>query len=455
MEQRTYADLMERVLEGQDTRYSAEWIAANPPKPRTLERAEQFADASWGRPAKTAAEFELRWKPFAAEESASLLRIVDKFASVKASTLSTYLSSRVGYEQFCAAMQPPLVPYPLLARHVGAWLLARWKKWRKSNLSNTKPLISALTHHTVHTLCMDVNVRPYPGMGHLERHQVGRVCIALAELEDMALRRSIPLTLHVLRLAVQEKIAAVPPAELPAGDWSPSQAVAVRNVAMYGLARVCMLRKDDMTKGKLRLATYRSDRGKQDSNSGRLLVAPGKSHRTDVWAEVPGVPQTDLRGDWTDWMLPGVAMERWLKYYRRAAHCELAPGDPLFPDLDAAGRPRSTHFEPTELLGAVRSWATQLDFPEHFIERLTVHGFRSGGCSDAINSGKMDKEKIQKQGRWSGATYDMYIHLAASVVRDSLRDSVMSAMRTPAELRENASVADSRVAAYLSDLLPL
>ena len=109
---------------------------------------------------------------------------------------------------------------------------------------------------------MYVNVRPYPGMGHLERHQVGRVCIALAELEDMALRRSIPLTLHVLRLAVQEKIAAVPPAELPVGDWSPSQAVAVRNVAMYGLARVCMLRKDDMTKGKLRLATYRSDRGK-------------------------------------------------------------------------------------------------------------------------------------------------------------------------------------------------
>ena len=104
---------------------------------------------------------------------------------MKASTLSTYLSSRVGYEQFCAAMQPPLVPYPLLARHVGAWLLARWKKWRKSNLSNTKPLISALTHNTVHTLCMDVNVRPCPGMGHLERHQVGRVCIALAELEDI------------------------------------------------------------------------------------------------------------------------------------------------------------------------------------------------------------------------------------------------------------------------------
>ena len=49
----------------------------------------------------------------------------------------------------------------------------------------------------------------------------------------------------------------------------------------------------------------------------------------------------------------------------------------------------------------------------------------------------------------------MYIHLAASVVRDSLRDSVMSAMRTPTELRENAGVADSRVAAYLSDLLPL
>ena len=66
----------------------------------------------------------------------------------------------------------------------------------------------------------------------------------------------------------------------------------------------------------------------------------------------------------------------------------------------------------------------------------------------------MSKEKIQKQGRWSGATYEMYVHLAASVVRDSLRDSVKSAMRTPAELRANTSDADSRLAAYLADLLP-
>ena len=81
-----------------------------------------------------------------------------------------------------------------------------------------------------------------------------------------------------------------------------------------------------------------------------------------------------------------------------------------------------------------------------------MHGFRSGGCSDAINAGKMSKEKIQKQGRWSGATYEMYVHLAASVVCDSLRDTVDAGMRTAAELRARASKADSRVSAYMADL---
>ena len=111
---------------------------------------------------------------------------------------------------FCQAMQPPLVPYPLLASHVGAWLLARWMKPRKSNLSNTKPLVSALTYHAVHTLHLSLDVRPFPGMAHLERRQLSRVMIAIAELEDVALRRSIPLTLHLLRLAVQERVVALP-----------------------------------------------------------------------------------------------------------------------------------------------------------------------------------------------------------------------------------------------------
>ena len=95
------------------------------------------------------------------------------------------------------------------------------------------------------------------------------------------------------------------------------------------------------------------------------------------------------------------------------------PDAPLFPDLDADGKPLGTHFEPMRLMGAVKEWMRALAFPDHFVGRLTVHGFRAGGCTDAINSGKMSKEEVQKQGRWTGATYEMYLHLAAVVVRES------------------------------------
>ena len=449
MPQRVFNDLIDLVEEGQDTRYSKEFRSANPQKPRTFATAEAAADAGWGAQSKQVGDFRPRWKVFTTESSNRLLAIVDRFAAVKSSSLATYTSSRAGYEQFCAAMRPPLVPYPLIARNVGSWLLARWMKPRKSNLSNMKPLVSALTYHTVHTLELSLDVRPYPGMAHLERDRLGRIMIAIAEMEDLALRRSIPLTLQLQRLAVQEKIV-----DLPAFDThtlTPTQACAVRDVAMYGLARTCMLRKDDMVKGKLRVALYRSLG--EGTNAGRLLVAPGKSHRTDVWAELPGAPDEQLKGDWTDWLLPGVAMERWLAHYRAISGGSLAPDAPLFCELSALGTPTNTHFAPTALLVEVRRWATVLGFKPHFVERLTVHGFRSGGCSDAINSGKMTKEKIQKQGRWSGPTYEMYVHLAASIVRESLRESVTTAMRTPAELRAHASSAKSREAAYLVDLL--
>ena len=172
-----------------------------------------------------------------------------------------------------------------------------------------------------------------------------------------------------------------------------------------------------------------------------------------VWVELPGTPDEQLKGDWTDWLLPGVAMERWLAHYRAISGGSLVSDAPLFCVMSALGTPTNTHYAPTALLVEVRRWATVLWFKPHFVERLTAHGFRSGGCSDAINSGKMTKEKIQKQGRWSGPTHEMYVHLAASIVRDSLRESVTTAMHTPAELRAHASSAKSREAAYLVDLL--
>ena len=165
----------------------------------------------------------------------------------------------------------------------------------------------------------------------------------------------------------------------------------------------------------------------------KLLVPPGKSHRSDVWAEVPGLPDDSLTGSVSDWLYPGYAMERWLDIYEHLLGHAIPPGAPLFPVLEEDGSCTARSFEPASLMTTIKSWARALDFPEDFLNRLTFHGFRSGGCSDAINAGKMPKEQIQKQGRWSGHTYEMYIHLAAAVVCRSLFDTVGAASLTPGE----------------------
>ena len=286
-------------------------------------------------------------------------------------------------------------------------------------------------------------------MSLLERHRLRRIIVALGEIEDLALRRSIPLTLFLLRLVVQEAAPALPQGEAPV---TREQAENCRDVAFYGLARECMLRKDDMIKGKLTVAKYSSVA--EGTNKGELLVAPGKAHRADVLAQVSGRPDAQLKGDWSDWLLPGVAMERWLSCYRELCGGDPPSDAPLFPVIGADCRPRQSHLNPVTLLERFKRWLSQLGFPQDFIDRLTVHGFRSGGCSDAINSGRMSQEKIQKQGRWSGHTYEMYVHLAGSVVRESLLETIDTAILTPAERRALTAATSARVRAFIENFDP-
>ena len=112
-----------------------------------------------------------------------------------------------------ATAEPPLEPYPLTAEAVGIWLGRRYSdKGLKSNLSNTKPLISALTHHARTVLGLSLDVRPYPGMELRERQKLHRISLALHEMEDMAARRSIPLTTLLLRMLLGERAVCPKPA---------------------------------------------------------------------------------------------------------------------------------------------------------------------------------------------------------------------------------------------------
>ena len=83
---------------------------------------------------------------------------------------------------------------------------------------------------------------------------VHRVCVALAEIEDMAPRRSIPLTALLMRMFITER--AVAPVAWYDG-MTVGEMCTLRDVARYNLFRCCMLRRDDTRDGKLRVGMYK------------------------------------------------------------------------------------------------------------------------------------------------------------------------------------------------------
>ena len=440
LDEQVYADLRDGVLEGLDARLQDEFLATHPLIPRgrglrlDLVHAESFMDRRWGTAPKARKQYASRWDVASAEDTARLRQIVNRFGDVKASTQSTYTSNRVGYEQCCARLTPPFKPYPLTAEAVGTWLLRRWAKGLKSNLNNTKPLISSLTHYAVHVRGEHLDVSPYPGMATAERLRLRKLCSALAELEDQAVRRSIPLTIQLLRLIIGEEAVKLDRLNAPRNK---ADLEAIRDVARYGLCRVAMLRRNDTEDGKLKVGSYRllPDAG------GRLMVAPGKAHSANAFAKVPGVREPT--GSLMDWLSPGYAMQQWLLHYQRLAGVQLAdyPMWPLFPELDDGGLPTRGDASSDGLQATVRRWVAAVGLPEAFVERVTLHGFRSGGCSDAVNSGEMSAHEIRDQGRWTSNAFQMYIHLKADAVRETLRDVINEMALTRAEKKSRVLVA--------------
>ena len=434
-------EMRNMVLEGQDYRLTEEYLAAHPRRDRSLPSISSWLDKHHGKVSTTAGRRRRKaWRKPSAGECDSWLRLTRRMKSVKASTLRSYSSTCRSYEAHCQSFTPPLNPYPLTADVVGVWLVRRYsEEGLLSNISNTKPLISALTHFARTELRLDLDVRPYPGMDAVERAELHRICVALAEMEDIAARRSIPLTALLLRMMIDGR-------DMP--TWhdgiTADELRLVRDVARYGLNRVCMLRRDDCRGDKQMAAMYRSE----DGYAGRLLVEPGKAHRTAVWAEVPGL-DGEPAGDWTDWVqAPGYAMHEWLKCLRHLHGGAVPPTAHLFPELTDEGTPLDRAASADEFQALLRRWARDAGLPESFTERITLHGFRSGGCSDAVNSGRLSIQEIMRQGRWTSHCFEMYIHMHAGIVRENFRKATCDAALTVTE-RGAAKEAEDKQRALL------
>ena len=433
-----YEEIKQMVMADQDMRAKAEFSGAFPKARRDLARVKEFVRERHGAARQTRTNYAPRWDMLdylTAEDAQSWLEAIDALASVKASTKASYDSTRRGYEEFVRRYPIPLVAYPLSVRSMGLWLGFRYHKGLMSNLNNTKPLLSALTHHCRHVLRIDLDARPYPGMAVDQRDAIGRVCRALAELEDMAVRRSIPLTALLLRMCITE--GAVNP--MP---FSPAMSVpdmrALRDVARYSLNRTAMLRRDDCKGRKQCLRDYTSSNDPADPLGATLRVPPGKAHTVYCEAQVHGLGSgadgapTDPSGTYADWLCPGYAMSEWLKCLRHLSGGTIENDALLFPSILDDGTRGTSLASLDAFQSTIRKWVRTVGLPDEFASRITLHGFRSGGCSDAINSGA-SVQYIMVQGRWTSHCFEMYIHLRTDVIRTTFREVTQHAAQTASE----------------------
>ena len=146
-------------------------------------------------------------------------------------------------------------------------------------------------------------------------------------------------------------------------------------------------------------------------------------------------------------------MRRWLELYEQQLGTPIDPMAPLFPTISSEGRIGGVGAQVAELMATIVRWATEVGLPKDFIHRLTPHSFRSGGCSDALNSGCMTPLEVQRQGRWSSSTFEMYVHLRADALRESLAASIAAATQTTDQLLSSRRKGFELFNTWMNDML--
>jgi hypothetical protein len=437
-----YREMRMQVMEGQDVRTTATYQRLHPLRVRSVGATESWLDSRFGVATRPTRKYKPRFEKVSREHTDRWRRVVQRMSSVKESTMNSYRSTQRGYEDCCASWEPAMQAYPVTSEAVGMWFGRRYEERRKSNINNLKPLVSALSHKCRKELGLYTDVHPYPGIDPIQREEINRICVGFAELEDMAARRSIPLTALLMRMYLGEE--AVAPKKYYDG-MTAAEMRELRDVTRYNLCRLGMLRKDDALGAKLLCGHFES----VDGNHGRLLVEPGKANTSHVYVEVPGLGKEGEQGGWKDWISAGFCVHQWIRCLRHLHHLgdeePLPAGAQLFPAITNGGRLRAAEASHEAFRDQIRLWTASVGFPEEFWSRVTLHGFRSGGCSDAVNSGRCTDREIKRQGRWASACFEMYIHMRADLVRDTFLAVTNRAAMVSSELSaaDTASQADT------------
>ena len=135
--------------------------------------------------------------------------------------------------------------------------------------------------------------------------------------------------------------------------------------------------------------------------------------------------------------------------------------EPLFPETESDGNVvLGVAMHEDNFLKNLRRRASAAKLPEWLVKRVTLHGFRAGGATDAFRlrgDNPQTVAYIKRQGRWSSDCYEIYIRLRRDNIVDMfdaiLREACLTdneraggraemsrAEKLVREMRENASV---------------
>ena len=348
------------------------------------------------------------YRPMTEAQAYEVKEILSLISDVKASSLAAYRSSMRDYEEACRTFRPALVPLPPDATTLGSWLIRRWKRGCKVQLSHTKVLV-------YHVLYFSRRARHWltvtpRGIDPSEHAILTRIRSALDQLDDSGVTRSFPLICDLHRLVE------------PHLDLRDSQVL--QWWVMGRVAWACHLRGDDNKRGRLRYsALVRLD---GDANSDWDLIVPaGKCNAKPCAAAIPGKLATSrvrIRQNHDGHRLNTGHM---LWVYLKQLGFDAQPKSAyLFPRIRADGlvdwsRPATV----ASLVEAWRGWLTDAGIGASITDRVTGHSFRSGGACDLYVASRGNALVTKRQGRWkSTEVFEVYVRLTTSLAAQYLSE---------------------------------
>ena len=88
-------------------------------------------------------------------------------------------------------------------------------------------------------------------------------------------------------------------------------------------------------------------------------------------------------------------------------HRRAQPGDMLWAQMDADGKPTGSPASKSRFVRFMREWARKAKMPEEMVAKLRGHSLRSGGATDWLNAGRSEAW-VMRQGGWLSSIFRIY-----------------------------------------------